>query len=279
VTAYLAGAHQLAASLRETGGPVYARDIRRGDVEGFITDLITRLSPSTASVRYRALQQWSKWMLEEEELDRSPMERMEPPHVPEVPVPTIGDDHLEALLATSTGTDFVSRRDNASLRVFLDTGMRVSELAGLTVVKRAAITVTVRCGIGRSRPGGDEPGVVAGVEPTWTPSGGTTVPLHDDPSRAVAYRALSRSRQAHVWVPPPHGTTSPAPFWTSALSTPARPKGSLGSNAPTLRACSRPSASQSPTESRRPTSTVLNSQRQQTEGFRRRSTRSRGTAT
>ena len=51
VTAYLAGAHQLAASLRETGGPVYARDIRRGDVEGFITDLITRLSPSTASVR------------------------------------------------------------------------------------------------------------------------------------------------------------------------------------------------------------------------------------
>ena len=51
MTAYLAGAHQLAASLRETGGPVYARDIRRADVEGFITDLITRLSPSTASVR------------------------------------------------------------------------------------------------------------------------------------------------------------------------------------------------------------------------------------
>jgi site-specific recombinase XerD len=133
ITAYLTGAHQLAAYLDEAGGPAFAAEVRRADVEGFITDLITRLSPATASVRYRALQQWFEWMVEEEELDRSPMERMKPPHVPEPPVPIIGDDQLKALLATCTATDFVSRRDNAIIRTFLDTGMRVSELAGLTV--------------------------------------------------------------------------------------------------------------------------------------------------
>ncbi len=133
ITAYLAGANQLVAYLDETNGPACSTDIRRTDVEGFITDLITRLSPATASVRYRALQQWFKWMVEEEELDRSPMERMKPPHMPESPVPILSDDQLKALLASCTGTDFVSRRDNAIIRTFLDTGMRVSELAGLTV--------------------------------------------------------------------------------------------------------------------------------------------------
>ena len=36
-----------------------------------------------------------------------------------------------ALLATCDGTDFESRRDTAILRLFLDTGMRRTELAGL----------------------------------------------------------------------------------------------------------------------------------------------------
>ena len=61
------------------------------------------------------------------------MERMRPPAVPEQPVPIVTDVHLEALLATCKGNTFENRRDMAILRLFLDTGMRAGELAGLHV--------------------------------------------------------------------------------------------------------------------------------------------------
>lgn len=59
------------------------------------------------------------------------MERMRPPAVPEQPVPIIADAHIEALLATCKGNTFENRRDVAIIRLFLDTGMRAGELAGL----------------------------------------------------------------------------------------------------------------------------------------------------
>ena len=55
------------------------------------------------------------------------------PTVPDHPVPILPAEDLRRLLATCTGTDFVSRRDQAILRLFIDTGMRLAELAGLSV--------------------------------------------------------------------------------------------------------------------------------------------------
>jgi len=40
-----------------------------------------------------------RWLLDEEEIDRSPMERMRPPIVPEKPVPVLTEGQLRALLA------------------------------------------------------------------------------------------------------------------------------------------------------------------------------------
>jgi integrase len=61
------------------------------------------------------------------------MERMTPPHVPEQPVPIVNDDVLAALLATCKGNTFENRRDTAIMRLFVDTGMRASELVNLRV--------------------------------------------------------------------------------------------------------------------------------------------------
>ena len=61
------------------------------------------------------------------------MAKMRPPQVPEQPVPIYTEDELQAFLKATDGRDFVSRRDHAIFRLFIDTGMRLGELAGLRV--------------------------------------------------------------------------------------------------------------------------------------------------
>jgi integrase len=61
------------------------------------------------------------------------MAKMRPPVVPERPVPVLGEDQARALLKACAGSGFVPRRDTAIVRLFLDTGMRLSELAKLRV--------------------------------------------------------------------------------------------------------------------------------------------------
>lgn len=107
--------------------------IRRADVESFLADQLARSRPATANQRYRSLQTFFKWCVAEEEIERSPMENMKPPSVPEVPVPVLGDEELKALIKACEGKEFEDRRDMAIIRLFLDTGMRCGELAGMTV--------------------------------------------------------------------------------------------------------------------------------------------------
>ncbi|MHB1444845.1 MAG: tyrosine-type recombinase/integrase [Acidimicrobiales bacterium] len=130
---YVMAATQLARYMAAEGGPVNVADIRRRDVEGYITHLLDAFTPGTALTRYQDLQQFFKWLVDEEEIPTSPMAKMAPPHLPDVPVPVITDEQLKALLATCDGKGFDHLRDQAILRLFLDSGMRLSELAGLAV--------------------------------------------------------------------------------------------------------------------------------------------------
>lgn len=107
--------------------------IRRSDVELWLTHLTETRSASTAKTRHTALSRFLSWCHEEEELTKNPMERVPPPMVPEKPIPLLTREQVDALLAVTAGKDFVSRRDHAILRLFLSTGMRRSELAGLRV--------------------------------------------------------------------------------------------------------------------------------------------------
>ncbi|MGH2703298.1 MAG: tyrosine-type recombinase/integrase, partial [Actinomycetota bacterium] len=61
------------------GMPTDAEAIRREHVEAFIEHILSIHSSSTAATRYRDLQQFFRWLVEEGEIQASPMARMRPP--------------------------------------------------------------------------------------------------------------------------------------------------------------------------------------------------------
>jgi site-specific recombinase XerC len=61
------------------------------------------------------------------------MERLHRPVIPEQPVQVVHLEQARTLVASCEGKDFVSRRDLAIIRLFLDSRMRLAEMAGLQV--------------------------------------------------------------------------------------------------------------------------------------------------
>lgn len=118
--------------LRDHELPLEVGLIERDHIEAFITDQLQRWRPATAANRYRGLQRFFTWLVEEGEIEASPMARMRPPQVPDQPPSILHDEELRRLLATcERGHTFEERRDAALLRVFIDTGARRAEIANL----------------------------------------------------------------------------------------------------------------------------------------------------
>jgi len=106
-------------------------NLRREHIETWVGQLLSTHKPATASVRFRAVQQFFRWAVEEGEIPDSPMARMRPPIIPEEPPPVLGEDALRKLLASMSGKAFTDRRDMAIVALFIDTGLRRAECAGL----------------------------------------------------------------------------------------------------------------------------------------------------
>lgn len=88
----------------------------------------------TISSRYQAVRSFFDWLATEAELDESPVRKVARPKAqePEIQVPTI--EELKAVLATASDVrSFADVRDVAVIRLWLDTGLRRSELAALSV--------------------------------------------------------------------------------------------------------------------------------------------------
>src|SRR5262245_19303228 len=103
IKSYTDTARLFAAFLAERGMPTDVEHVAREHVEAFIADQLERWTPSTAATRYRCLQQFFKWVRAEGEITRTPMENMQPPTIPEVPVPVVRDDDLAKLLRACDG--------------------------------------------------------------------------------------------------------------------------------------------------------------------------------
>ena len=131
IQTYSESVRQFAGFLARTGMPQDVTLITREHVESFIAHLLEHWKPLTAANRYRGLQQYFKWLLEEGEIKDSPMARMKPPRVAEQPPEVLSEDDIHRLFKACEGGSFEGRRDTAIIRLLLDTGLRREEIAGL----------------------------------------------------------------------------------------------------------------------------------------------------
>ena len=105
--------------------------IRREHVETFIESLLQRFKATTGANLYAGLHAFFKWAVDEGEIRDSPMVKMRKPKMEEYLTPVLTDAEIKALLVACKGDDYAARRDTAIIRLFLGTGARLSEVAGL----------------------------------------------------------------------------------------------------------------------------------------------------
>jgi integrase/recombinase XerD len=115
--------------LAETGKTRWEQ-VDAADVRRWMVWLLGRYSEAYAYQQYRSLQQFFRWLADEEDVP-SPMARVRPPKVTGKPVPFFSSVELSKLGRCCRGNSFEDRRDAAVLAVFLATGIRVSELAAI----------------------------------------------------------------------------------------------------------------------------------------------------
>lgn len=133
VRSYVESATLLATWQRDHGRPDDPAEVTQADIESFITDQLDRWTPSTAATRFRCLQQLFRFCVDEGVVELSPMERMKPPSLDEKPVPILSADDIKKLVKVCSGKSFEDRRDLAILRLFIATGIRLGEMAGIQV--------------------------------------------------------------------------------------------------------------------------------------------------
>jgi site-specific recombinase XerC len=130
--AYSAAIAQLEAFLTDQGSPTVVRELQSDHIEAFFVALHERqLRPATILARHRALARFFGWLVEEGELTVSPLTQLPRPTAPLGQPAMLSAGQVEALLATCAGSAFEDLRDAAVIRLFADTGVRLTEMAAL----------------------------------------------------------------------------------------------------------------------------------------------------
>ena len=129
IDVYRDAVRQLAEFLATSGLSADPLTVGPDHIRSFITHLLDTRSSATANNRYRGLNRFFNWLVEQDYLPVSPMARLKPPKMVEKAVPVVSGAELERLFKALSQTDFESRRDKALFSVLLDTGLRREEVA------------------------------------------------------------------------------------------------------------------------------------------------------
>jgi hypothetical protein len=133
VKAYQNAVRSLADWLAEHHPEVGPAELERQHIRGWLVEVREGHSSNTARGWFAGVRHFCRWLEAEGEADRDATTGIRTPAPGDPETPVLSDADLRALLATCAGTDFTARRDMAIIMLFLDGGLRLSELAGLQV--------------------------------------------------------------------------------------------------------------------------------------------------
>jgi integrase/recombinase XerC len=105
----------------------------RREIVAFQAWMVETRSASTGLNKHKSLQQFFRWLVEEGEIDRSPMTDVPQPLTKQKLVQVLTDEQTRRILEACRGTGFLQVRDQALVRMYYNTGGRLSEVAGLLV--------------------------------------------------------------------------------------------------------------------------------------------------
>jgi len=84
---------------------------------------------TTISNHCRNIRRFFNWLIEENLLDKSPMASIKPPRLPRTVIQPFKPEHICLMLSLCDDSKFLGARNRAIILTFLDTGLRLSELA------------------------------------------------------------------------------------------------------------------------------------------------------
>jgi site-specific recombinase XerD len=108
-------------------------EVTRSHIRGWLGDATRTRSASTARTWFAGIRHFFRFALAEDEITADPTLGVRGPSPGEPVTDVLSVAELRALMAACAGKTFRDRRDAAIVRLFADGGLRLAELAGLTV--------------------------------------------------------------------------------------------------------------------------------------------------
>ena len=148
IKSYRAGAEQYLDWAEGEGLPA---TLTKAGVQAFCASLFDAgREAATVRARQLGIRRFSAWLASEGELDADPLLGLTAPRLDNKVTEPLSEDQLKAMLKACAGGDFLARRDEALLRLMVETGMRAGESVALQVADLDLLRgiVTVRRGKG-----------------------------------------------------------------------------------------------------------------------------------
>jgi len=136
----------------------------RPTVNAWVAALLDRgVEAATARSRQLAVRRFSAWLAEEGETERDELLGLKPPKLDQKVIPRLTDEQCRALIAACAGREFRDRRDEALVRLMLETVVRAGEVVAMTtadvdIARGLAVVQRGKGGKGRPVPFGPQTG-------------------------------------------------------------------------------------------------------------------------
>lgn len=129
VKSYTFGVRAFLAWCERTGTPPV---LDRPAVNGFIAALLADgAEAATARARQLSLRRFSAWLADEDEIDRDELLGLKAPKLDQKVTDRLTDEQCRALIKACAGRELRERRDEAIIRLMLESAARAGEVVGI----------------------------------------------------------------------------------------------------------------------------------------------------